>query len=86
MTLSTTTHRRTAHLAVTKLPQPTVDQAARSLMRHFPGWLCWYGTATRAWWTLPPPDCRHPRLIEAATAELLAHRIHEFRAAARRVA
>jgi hypothetical protein len=80
------THGRTAHLAVTKLPQPTVAQTACSLMRHFPGWLCWYGSATRAWWTLPPPDCRYARLVEAATAEQLAHRIHQIRAAARRVA
>jgi hypothetical protein len=55
-------------------------------MRHFPGWLCWYGMATHAWWTLPPPEYRHPGLVDAATAELLAHRIHEIRAAARRTA
>ena len=86
MALSTTHGPTAAHLAVSRPPQPTAAQTARSLMRHFPGWLCWYGMATHAWWTLPPPEYRHPGLVDAATAELLAHRIHEIRAAARRTA
>jgi hypothetical protein len=62
------------------------DEMARRLMRDFPGWLCWYGTFTRAWWTLPPPNSWYPTLIEAATPDLLAARIHEITAAATRVA
>jgi hypothetical protein len=58
-----------------------VGRTARLLMREFPGWLCWYGTATHAWWALTPPDCWCPCLIEAATPAELALRIHEIRAA-----
>ncbi len=56
-------------------------QTARSLMRNFPGWVCWYGLATRAWWGLPPPAYRYPALIEAATAGELALRIRQMSAA-----
>jgi hypothetical protein len=62
------------------------NETARSLMRHFPGWLCWYGAATRAWWTLPPPDAWYPSLIEAPTPEQLAVRIRDVCAAGKRVA
>jgi hypothetical protein len=30
-------------------------ETARCLMGELPGWLCWYGTFTHAWWALPPP-------------------------------
>ncbi|HEY7485688.1 MAG TPA: hypothetical protein VH912_14585 [Streptosporangiaceae bacterium] len=56
------------------------------LMRDFPGWPCWYGSATGAWWALPPPNCGYPRLVEAATPAQLAHRIHQIQATDRRIA
>jgi hypothetical protein len=50
-------------------------RSVRSLRRNFPGWVCWYGAATRRWWGMPPPAYRYPALVEAATAEDLALRI-----------
>jgi hypothetical protein len=67
-------------------PPTTAGETARLLMRNFPGWLCWYGDATRTWWTAPPLGCWYPSLIEALTPAELAARIHEICAAARRVA
>jgi hypothetical protein len=62
------------------------DEMARRLMRDFPGWLCWYGTATRVWWSVPPPNCWYPSLIEASTPAELATRINEVCAATTLVA
>ncbi|HEY7487611.1 MAG TPA: hypothetical protein VH912_24360 [Streptosporangiaceae bacterium] len=59
------------------------DETARRLKQDFSGWQCWYGAATRAWWTLPPPDCWYPSLIEAATPEELAARISAVATAGR---
>jgi hypothetical protein len=55
-------------------------------MRSFPGWLCWYGDATRRWWTVPPPGCWYPSLIEAPTPAELAALIHEISTVVRRFA
>lgn len=79
-------HVPAAHPLVATSQPFTVRQVARALMRDFPGWLCWYGTATGAWWTLPPPNWRHRSLIEAATPEELANRIREICAPTRSVA
>jgi hypothetical protein len=59
---------------------------ARSLMWDFPGWLCWYGTATGAWWAMPPPAFWYPLLLEAATPDELANRIRAVWAAGLRAA
>jgi hypothetical protein len=68
-------------------PQPiAAGPAARLLIRDFPGWLCWYGGATRSWWGLPPAGCWYPALIEAATPDELAARVHQIRAADRHIA
>ena len=62
-------------------PQPTsVGRVARSLMRDFPGWLCWYGRATHVWWGMPPRGYGDRALIEAATPDELAARVHQIRA------
>jgi hypothetical protein len=61
-------------------PPTTAEQTARLLMANFPGWLCWYGTATQTWWTAPPPNCWYSSLIEAPTPAELAARIHEISA------
>jgi hypothetical protein len=63
-------------------PQPmSAGRAAWLLMRDFPGWLCWYGRATRVWWGMPPLGCGDRALIEAATPDDLATRVHQIRAA-----
>ncbi|MDB4873188.1 MAG: hypothetical protein JWL97_4192 [Gemmatimonadales bacterium] len=52
------------------------ENAARMIMRAFPGWRCFYGPKTDKWWGVPPP--RHPvqALFEADTTEDLAALIH----------
>jgi hypothetical protein len=65
--------RRTDHEA-----HADAGRSARSLWQTFPGWVCWYGRATRRWWGMPPPAYRYPVLIEAATAEELALRIRRM--------
>ena len=68
-------------------PQPmSPGRAARSLMREFPGWLCWYGRATRVWWGMPPSGYGHRALIEAATPDELAARVDQMRAFDRHIA
>jgi hypothetical protein len=68
-------------------PQPmSAGRAARSLMRAFPGWLCWYGRATRVWWGMSPLGYGYRALIEAATPDELAARVHQIRAANRHLA
>jgi hypothetical protein len=58
----------------------SVGRVAWSLMRDFPGWLCWYGRATRVWWGMPPSNSGYRALIEAATPDELAARVHQMRA------
>lgn len=68
-------------------PQPvSAGHAAQSLMRDFPGWLCWYGRATCVWWGLPPRSHGYRALIEAATPDELAARVHQIRMANRHIA
>ncbi|HEU5155667.1 MAG TPA: hypothetical protein VFU43_01625 [Streptosporangiaceae bacterium] len=59
----------------------SAGRVARSLMRDCPGWLCWYGRATRVWWGMPPSGYWYPWLIEAATPDELADRVRQIRAA-----
>jgi hypothetical protein len=71
------------HLSAVQI-EPKPQQM--SVGRDFPGWLCWYGRATRVWWGMPPLGYRYRALIEAATPDELAARVHEIRAANRHLA
>jgi hypothetical protein len=77
------------HLSALQLetrPQPmSAGRAARSLLRDS-GWLCWYGRATRVWWGMPPVGYGYRALIQAATPDELAARVHQIRAANRHLA
>lgn len=66
--------------------QMPIGRSVRSLTREFPGWLCWYGRATRVWWGMPPLGYGYRALIEAATPDELAARVTQIRAANRRIA
>ena len=82
----TTNEQVSAVRAETMPQQPAVGRTARSLMRDFPGWLCWYGRATHLWWGLPPQGYGNRALIEAATPDELAARVHQIRAPNRHIA
>jgi hypothetical protein len=56
---------------------PEQSEIARLLMLNFPGWRCWYGSMTEAWWSLPPPGHPHDALIEAPTPHELVLRIRD---------
>lgn len=84
---SRTTNGHLSALQPETSPQPmSVGRVARSLMRDFPGWLCWYGRATRVWWGIPPLGSGYRAMIEAATPDELATRLHQIRAANRHLA
>ena len=54
------------------------NEIARLLMLNFPGWRCWFGSMTEAWWSLPPPGSPYRALIEAQSPRDLAARIREI--------
>lgn len=59
---------------------PERGDTTRLLTRAFPGWRCWFGSATGRWWALPPPGSWPQSLVEALTPEELAVRIRRLSA------
>jgi hypothetical protein len=53
------------------------SEIARILMLNFPGWRCWFGSMTEAWWSLPPPGHAYKSLIEAPTPHELVIRMRD---------
>jgi hypothetical protein len=53
-------------------------EIARLVMLSFPGWRCWFGSMTEAWWSLPPPEHEYKSLIEAPTAQELVVRMRDL--------
>lgn len=54
------------------------NEIARLLILNFPGWRCWFGSMTQAWWSLPPPGYPHEALIEARNPQELAVRMRDI--------
>jgi hypothetical protein len=54
------------------------DEIARLVMLNFPGWRCWFGSMTEAWWSLPPPGHDYKSLIEAPTPHELVIRMRDI--------